>query len=81
MLSRLEGGGVGHAGRDNARDVLIREEMNASAPPPPRFAWSPSPVNVGGYGLLPAAPPILTCEAGEGDRRRRWTGRTHAQFT
>ena len=39
------------------------------APPPPRFARSPSPVNGGGSAATSAAVRLLPCAAGEGDRR------------
>jgi hypothetical protein len=46
--------------------MMVFDEIHL-APPPPCFAWSPSPASQGRSQSAASATPILPCEAGEGD--------------
>ncbi len=65
MFSRACGRFSGRSGDRNSRGVRLRRE-----PPPPCFAWSPSPAltREGGKGGDASPPPWSECGMGEGDR-------------
>ncbi len=55
------------------RRVCGRKRVRGTAlPPPPRFAWSPSPVNGGGLSTKPLR--FLPRSRGRGPRDTRWRG-------
>ena len=61
------------------RLVRASRPPRSRLPPPPCFAWSPSPVATATEEAF-CCLKFLTREAGEGDRRRRWRGRQSLLF-
>ena len=71
-LDWIEFGGDDGGAREGAVASVVSED-EANLPPPPPLAV-PLPRKRGRINVEPAAAQILPCEAGEGDRRRRWRG-------